>query len=134
MIAITMFRSRGADCRSGQLLALRSLVPPYLIYLTGANTSNMSPMTRWNLQARGDDFGRHVRAWLFHWSWRSRRMSLIKLIRAWSASLDRRHRHHHRACISSGTTRIGLLMRGRARVEAGGPVGRRVMGLAFAFG
>ena len=106
------------------------LVPPYLIYLTGATIEHVANDETRGLAARGDDFGRYVRARLFHRVRGARRQRLP----------DRRldPRLVGAACRSLagiviivmglhflGLTRIGLLMReGRLPI----PEARRALG------
>ena len=53
------------------------LVPPYLIYLTGATIEHVAnDETGGGIEARGDDLGADVRARLFHGFRRARRQRL----------------------------------------------------------
>ena len=107
------------------------LVPPYLVYLTGATIEHVANDETADGLAAGRDAGRvAVRARLLHGVRRARRQRQLigGLIRAWSAQLS---------IVAGiviivmglhflGLTRIGFLMReGRLHgAEAGRPVGR----------
>ena len=118
------------------------LVPPYLIYLTGATIEHVAnDETVVVLAARGDDIGRDVRARLFHRVRGARRQRLPDRKpdpRLVGGAFDcRRHRHHRHGPAFSRADADRLVDAGRAGCRfrsRSGLWGAYVMGLAFAFG